>query len=256
MAQVAEEENMFSLPNIVKMNKSAKREADFYRRMPADRLVRCGFCEREVPRGEAEIEAFYDSLSPGKKGHVITCQECRDEGKPEDGESYFRCVGCDKLHVVNYSWEIYMKESGDGPMCIPCYRESVLGIGENWLRTAEEIRALVPAQVHHLGCIGNEYPMPKGVKSFRAVGEYEREGYDFYSRMDGGGWGGDPTAEMRACALAAFRFYGEVHVACMEAGQFQAYADVLVKLASRRKVPLDVFPEEIAIGLREHEQAA
>lgn len=248
---------MFSLPNIKAMHERAIKEREEVKR---EKTFRCDDCGEEFNIAECReqgqvyfIEEFHDSLSEGVKGLIYYCPACVEQheerwGRPYSPDDYFECEDCQQLHVVNYSWEIYRKITEDGEeLCIPCHRARALADEDYWLRNHEDIAERcssverLAAWAKHLSCIGSEYDWPEGVKSFRDTDEYEAEGENWYSRMEVGGYGGSGDADVRECARTAFRFYSEITVVLAEAGQFQAYMDILVKTDSKREEALPVL---------------
>lgn len=239
---------MFSLPNIKSLHdRAVKERAETEKK----HTFTCDCCGNEFkPKKcreegrEYMIEEWHDSLSEGTKGILHVCPDCyENNGTPE---GFFECNHCGKLHIENYSWERYETIIDDEPCCLPCAAKIHLAEGSDaWMKTRKEImrRTASPEaaqdMVKHLSAIGSEYGLPEGCKSFRDTEEYEAEGLNWFNEMEVGGFsGGGAMTEIRENALTAFRFYREVTVIIAEAGQFQAYCDIVVREDSRRKRPL------------------
>lgn len=163
---------MFQLPNITEMNQRAAT-ADYQARLQRmiERLededgdaLGCEFCDAPAAR----TELYYDVFSPEAKGVAAFCEE-------HDGywsDTYFHCDGCDRLHVLNYTWEYYRHvDDGGNELCLPCYAREYLADDGNWIPlTAEGIESVDFEQVRrapHL--IAVRMPIPDGIEPVGAV---------------------------------------------------------------------------------------
>lgn len=239
---------MMCLPSIARLHDS--REAA-RKELAKSKMLTCDCCCEEFPKdapGAVKEEYWSPLIKDKPSGLIFICPKCREENEENYGnsygeDSYFECEDCGKVHVVNYSWELYRVITEDGEsICMACAAERELDeSSERWLTSEEAIRratesteALQAYGPKHLSCIGGDKSYPHGVTSFRETPEYAAEKMDWFNRMEMGGYGGDNTEEVRDCALAAFKFYERVYITIAEAGQFQVYLDILVDTSSRR----------------------
>jgi hypothetical protein len=132
----------------------------------------------------------------------------------------------------------------DSYICQSCAAERELGEeSDKWLASKQaiveatkDVEAIQAYGPKHLSCIGGTKTYPCGAMSFRDTPEYKAEGCDWFSKMEMGGWGdSNGLAQVRQCALEAFKHYGRVYISIGEAGQFQVYLDVIVDAASRHE---------------------
>lgn len=240
---------MMALPSIEKTHQ--RLEAD-RKELAKAKTLTCECCNEEFPKdaqGAVKEEYFSPLVKDKPSGLLFICPTCREQneenyGNPFGEDTYFECADCGKVQVVNWSWEIYRVNTDDGEgICMDCAAKRELREdSEKWLTSehaineaTEDSKALQRYAPKHLSCIGGDKTYPFAVKSFRDTPEYEREGMNWFSRMEMGGWGGDHTAEVRECALEAFKFYERVYITVAEAGQFQVYLDILVDTDSQRQ---------------------
>ncbi len=142
---------MWSLPDIIAMNNAAAEEGhrkQLERAVKTGKLdgepVECEYCERPAVR----LDEYYDIFSDDPKGVVGLCERhSEDYGTPE---GYFRCDGCYKLHVENYTWENYYHVTDGEILCLNCYAREVVEDPESWIGlTDAEIEDVDFARIRH-----------------------------------------------------------------------------------------------------------
>jgi hypothetical protein len=154
---------MWSLPDIAAMNKRAEAS-----RLTLEQRVeainsgkseeKCDTCNAVATRAEL----IYDIFSDDPKNLVAACAEHEIED-----EDNFTCVDCDRLMVLNYTWEIYrsITEEGD-ELCLPCAAKRYIADDSNWINLTPEEIAMVDVkrltQCKHV--IGVKMPIPKGIE--------------------------------------------------------------------------------------------
>lgn len=241
---------MFSLPNIKALSERAARArkyAETHKTLPCDE---CGKRFKKDAPGRY-VEETFGPFNEKPEGMIVLCPKCAAKaeerhGEPYDAEAYFRCADCGNLHVTNYSWEIYLvRTDDDEELCRHCAgRRAASDDNPAWLRDAveveaatESIEALQAYGPKHLTVIGG-HDLPSKLISFRDTAEYKAAGLDWFNRFECGGWGqlANKCAEqVRESCLEVLKHYNKCMVIVGEAGQFQAYLDIVVKDGDRRE---------------------
>jgi len=242
---------MFSLPNIKALSERAAKAREFVRK---SKTLKCDACNIEFPKAAEGrfVEETFGPFNDKPEGLIVICPACAKaheertgEMEPWDRDAYFRCEDCGKLHVTNYSWEIYRVVTEDGEeLCRSCAGERAAK-PENpaWLHNSAEVEAVTASvetlqayKPKHLTCIGG-HELPAGLVSFRETPEFEAAGLNWFSKMECGGWEGTGglCAEVRECCAAALKHYKKCMIIVGEAGQFQVYLDIVVKAGDARK---------------------
>lgn len=123
---------MWSLPDIDRLNEQAEKNAKRKQRDPL-KGQECSCCGKNAEH----IEEFFDIFGDKPKGHIYRCEGCNEEGGIPDG--YFYCTRCNKIHIENYTWELYKTESRGDEVCLNCALNDYLGCEENWIRKGQEV---------------------------------------------------------------------------------------------------------------------
>jgi hypothetical protein len=170
---------MWSLPDIRRLNEEAVAVAQSERSYEAQARdlvdgdgdpAMCEFCyHNEEPTEAVYGTVYYDPFSDDPKGVIFECYMCRENGYYS--EHYFECDDCGRMHVLNYTWELYRASSEDGAeLCIPCYAKRCIEDESRWLRlTPEVIDGLNFEQVRsapHIRVVSG--PVPEGLEHFES----------------------------------------------------------------------------------------
>jgi len=125
---------MWSLPNIKSMNDRAVSEHRKRRgRAPGLRGKECEYCNEKARIRLPYHDPFGDAKTREiPKGHLFLCEEHHDRGTWM--ENYFDCDDCGRLHVLNYTWELYRAQDDDGnTLCLPCAFKRYIADPDHWI---------------------------------------------------------------------------------------------------------------------------
>lgn len=145
---------MWSLPDINRLNADAAKAAKRNRNKTQAQLCKghtCEYCQEKA----THALAYYDVFSDDIKGYVYLCD--MHEAKGTHYENYFECSDCERLHVLNYTWELYRTVVDDEELCLNCALDRYLEDDTNWLRSTEgfdfetvkESKHLIPVKGEH-----------------------------------------------------------------------------------------------------------
>jgi hypothetical protein len=98
-------------------------------------------CEREDQNcsGRVRGEPWFDIFSCDPKGVIFRCEV----HEAEHDDDYFRCEDCGRLMIDHITWERYVHETPDGPICLNCYAARVIADPKAWIAlTKKAIDAL------------------------------------------------------------------------------------------------------------------
>ena len=125
---------MWSLPSIASLNERAVNEHKKRKgRAPGLRGKTCEYCDQKAEYRFAYHDLFGDAaIREIPKGYLFLCEGHYDRGTHY--ENFFECDSCGKLHVLNYTWEIYRSIDNDGnTLCLPCAFKAYIEDPENWI---------------------------------------------------------------------------------------------------------------------------
>jgi hypothetical protein len=185
---------VWALPTMKQLNQEAETKTfqDRLRRaLKTGKLngevLTCEWAEHDDPSrcdGELGHYLHYDIFSDKPKG-ILTLCEHHDGYYGSPSEGYFTCEDCQRVHTENITWERYVHDTEDGPVCLPCYAKRVIADDDQWIPlTGERINALTERDLHKAPhCIGVQMPIPAGIEFVNNVE------YDSYSGrgISGGG---------------------------------------------------------------------
>lgn len=215
---------MWALPNIAALNRDAaspEGQARIAAELSGEIDMECELCGKEpVVR-----KPYFDVFSTMPKGVVALCEKHED-----NDEGYFECDGCDRLFILNYTWEMYrVFDPATGEThCINCAREKYLADDANWYDA--KLRVInfdVIRKAPHLFAVG-QTPEEYGLK---LVGNVEFDAYTgerLYGTQEQG------VAEVTDLINKAVKDHGRCVLILDAAYQFAISLGVYVELAPDR----------------------
>jgi len=138
-AKTSKGTEMWSLPNIVRLNDEAAQAAQqkqFEKEAAHAEEHNCEVCGWDGKEQSATYSyCWFDIYSDDAKGVVHLCEKHDGyTGSPLEG--YFTCGDCDRVFIENYTWErfdVIVDECEQ--LCLPCALKRYLNDDTNWLRT-------------------------------------------------------------------------------------------------------------------------
>lgn len=127
---------MWSLPDIAVMNSRAKAKKPLIEKAVGDGTDpdtgKAATCEREDQNcsGRVRGEPWFDIFSDDPKGVVFLCE---NHSGDYDRDEYFRCEDCERLMIDHITWERYVHDTPDGPICLNCYAKRVIDDPKSWV---------------------------------------------------------------------------------------------------------------------------
>lgn len=158
---------MWALPDIDRINKQAESRIFAAKADAINKGLRrnetCDACEQTA----IKAELWYDIFSDDPKGINLSCEDHSDGGVEE---GFFLCDGCNRIMILNYTWELYRVTQKDGSeLCLPCAAKQYVADDTNWidLQGAFAVDFHTVRKAPHV--IGVKMPVPKEVKLFEDV---------------------------------------------------------------------------------------
>jgi hypothetical protein len=127
---------MWSLPDIAVMNsRAAAKKPSLLKAVGTGIDPETGkqaTCEREDQNcsGNVRGEPWFDIFSDDPKGVVFLCE---NHGGDYNRDEYFRCEDCERLMLDHITWERYVHDTEDGPICLNCYAKRVMDDPKSWV---------------------------------------------------------------------------------------------------------------------------
>jgi hypothetical protein len=136
---------MWSLPDIaVRNSRAAAAKPGLHKAVETGVDPETGkraVCEREDQNcgGEVRGTPYYDIFSDDPKGVLFLCENHAGE----HDEDLFDCIDCGRLMMDHITWERYVHDTDDGPVCLNCYAKRVMDNPASWIAlTKKTIDAL------------------------------------------------------------------------------------------------------------------
>jgi len=86
---------------------------------------------------------WYDPFSEDPKGLIYLCEDHHGEfGNPTEG--FFTCGECGKVHIENYTWELYYVEKDGELLCMRCAAKQEIEDEDNWIDLAYDYKHYDP----------------------------------------------------------------------------------------------------------------
>jgi len=127
---------MWSLPDIAVMNSRAAAKKPLIEKAVGTGIDpetgKQATCEREDQNcsGTVRGEPWFDIFSDDPKGVVFLCE---NHGGDYNRDEYFRCEDCGRLMIDHITWERYVHDTDDGPICLNCYAARVIANPKEWV---------------------------------------------------------------------------------------------------------------------------
>ena len=126
---------MWSLPDIAVMNsRAAAKKPSLLKAVGTGLDPETGqqaTCERESADcgGEVRGTPWFDIFSDDPKGVTFLCQNHAGE----HDEDFIDCADCGRLMLDHITWERYVHDTDDGPICLNCYAARVIADPKAWV---------------------------------------------------------------------------------------------------------------------------
>ncbi len=148
---------MWSLPDINRLNEEAIKKYELTKNKTEEQLclgIQCEFCEKREATHALE---YYDIFSDTPKGHIFICDNClKLHGEVPEG--YFYCNRCDRLHIDNYTWELYYTHDWEGgTICLNCALDQEIENDNNWIMKVRDVTWNRVRSSKHLIPVGGKH---------------------------------------------------------------------------------------------------
>jgi len=126
---------MWSLPDIaVRNSRAAAAKPGIHKAIESRVDPETGkqaVCERESADcgGEVHGTPWFDIFSDDPKGVTFLCANHAGE----HDEDFIDCADCERLMIDHITWERYVHDTPDGPICLNCYAKRVMDDPKAWV---------------------------------------------------------------------------------------------------------------------------